>query len=46
MVVVCANFRATRLESGRSPEWIAKSKLSSMIVVGLSDAAISTAISG
>src|SRR5713226_5314658 len=46
MVVVCANLRATRVESGRSPEWIAKSKPSSMIVVGLSDAAISTAIWG
>src|SRR6266481_1411719 len=38
MVIVCANLRATRAESGRSPEWIAKSKPSSMIVVGLSDA--------
>ena len=46
MIVVCANLRATRAESGRSPEWIAKSKPSSMIVDGLSDAAISTAKSG
>jgi hypothetical protein len=46
MIIVWANFRATRLESGRSPEWIARSKPSSMIVVGLSDAAISTAMSG
>jgi 3-oxoacyl-[acyl-carrier protein] reductase len=40
MVIVCANLRATRVESGRSPEWIAKSKPSSTIVVGLSDAAV------
>ena len=34
MIMVWANFRATRLESGRSPEWMARSKPSSMIVVG------------
>lgn len=46
-MLFCANFRATRVESGRSPEWIARSKPpSSMIVVGLSDAASSTAMSG
>ena len=36
MIIVCANLRATRVESGRSPEWIARSKPSSTIVVGLS----------
>jgi hypothetical protein len=46
MIIVCANLRATRLESGRSPEWIARSKPSSMMVAGLCDAAISTAMSG
>jgi hypothetical protein len=38
-VIVCPNLRVTRAESGRSPEWIARSKPSSIIVVGLSDAA-------
>ncbi len=46
MIIVCANLRATRVESGRSPEWMARSKPSSTIVVGLSEAAISTAMSG
>jgi hypothetical protein len=46
IIIVCANLRATRVESGSSPEWIAKSKPSSIIVAGLSDAAISTAMSG
>src|SRR4051812_753786 len=40
MIIVCANLRATSVESGSSPEWIAKSKPSSMIVDGLCDAAV------